>query len=162
VTLRGEIKDARSLQGFRTLITWDATRFSLVRGSVQRYNDAFLLLFDEGEGQLRVDVGFVGGVLTGERRIFEFTLQPLQRTNADGTPAPASTLQIETSTEFSGENNQHGYATLTEGTAPSDDGTQDDNGTDEADIDNDGVPDSEDDDLNNNGIPDDQENGDDQ
>jgi Putative Ig domain len=160
VTLRGEIKEARALQGFRTLITWDTARFSLVPGSVRPNNDAFLLFYDEAPGQLRVDVGLKAGTLTGGRRVFEFTLQPLQRTNADGTPAPASTLLLESKTEFLGENNTHAYTTLSEGQAATDE-PQDPNGTDNpddtTDTDGDGIPDSEED-LNGNGIDDDQEN----
>jgi Putative Ig domain len=174
VTLRGDIKEARGLQGFRTLITWDTARFALVPGSVRPNNDAFLLFFDEAPGQLRVDVGLKSGVLTGGRRIFEFTLQPLQRTNADGTPAPASTLQLESKTEFLGENNQHAYTTLSEGVAATDepqspDGTNDTgNPDDTTDTDGNGIPDSQEDadgdgipnsqeDLNGNGTDDDQE-----
>ena len=172
VTLRGDIKEARGLQGFRTLITWDETRFALVAGSVRPNNDAFLLFYDEAPGQLRVDVGLKAGTLTGGRRVFEFTLQPLQRTNTDGTPAPASSLQLESRTEFIGENNTHAYTTLNEGIAPSDD-SQNPNDTDtvddttdtdgdgipdsEEDTDGDGIPDSEED-LDGNGIDDDQEN----
>jgi hypothetical protein len=172
VTLRGEVKDARGLQGFRTLITWDTTRFALVEGSVRPNNDAFLLFFDEAPGQLRVDVGLKAGVLTGGRRVFEFTLQPLPRTNADGTPAPASTLQLGSRTEFIGENNAHAYTTLTEGVAPTDTppDTQDGENVDPTlDSNNDGIPDIEDtnnngtrdseEDLNGNGTPDGQEQG---
>lgn len=158
VTLRGDIKEARGLQGFRTLITWDETRFSLVANSVRPNNDAFLLFFDEAPGQLRVDVGLVGGVLTGGRRIFEFTLQPLQRTNADGTPAPASTLQLESKTEFIGENNQFAYVPLTEGQAPSEEGQAPNENADTVDSNNDGIPDVED--TNNNGVRDSEENTD--
>jgi hypothetical protein len=170
VTLRGDIREARGLQGFRTLITWDTTRFSLVPGSVRPNNDAFLLFTDNAPGQLRVDVGFKAGVLTGGRRIFEFTLQPLQRTNPDGTPVPASTLQLESRTEFIGENNTHAYTTLTEGVAPTDtppDNQDGENVDPTLDSNNDGIPDVEDtnnngvrdseEDLNGNGIPDGQE-----
>jgi hypothetical protein len=175
VTLRGDITDARGLQGFRTLITWDETRFALVEGSVRPNNDAFLLFTDNAPGQVRIDVGLKSGTLTGGRRIFEFTLQPLERTNADGTPAPASTLLLESNTEFLGENNTHAYTTLSEGQAPTDtppdnndtegdgqDAGPDSNGDgipDSEDLNNDGVPDSED--INNNSIPDSEEGFDD-
>jgi hypothetical protein len=157
ITLRGEIKEARGLQGFRTLITWDTARFALIPGSVRPNNDAFLLFYDEAPGQLRVDVGLKAGTLTGGRRVFEFTLQPLQRTNADGTPAPASTLLLESRTEFIGENNQHAYTTLSEGQAPTDEAQNpnDQPQDDTLDSNGDGIPDSED--LNDNGIPDTEE-----
>jgi hypothetical protein len=154
VTLRGEIKEARGLQGFRTLITWDEARFALAPGSVRPNNDAFLLFFDEASGQLRVDVGLKSGVLTGGRRVFEFTLQPLQRTNADGTPAPASTLQLESKTEFLGENNQHAFTTLREGVAATDE-PQNPAEQPQTDSNNDGIPDVED--VNNNGVRDSEE-----
>lgn len=159
VTLRGDIKDARGLQGFRTLITWDETRFALVEGSVRPNNDAFLLFTENAPGQLRIDVGLKGGTLTGGRRIFEFTLRPLERTNPDGTPAPASTLLLESKTEFIGENNTHAFTPATEGQAPTD--TPPDNSGDEGqqddtvDSNNDGIPDVED--TNNNSIPDSEE-----
>jgi Putative Ig domain len=162
VTLRGDIKDARGLQGFRTLITWDETRFSLVEGSVRPNNDAFLLFTDNAPGQLRIDVGLKSGTLTGGRRVFEFTLQPLERKNVDGTPAPASTLLLESKTEFLGENNTHAYTSLSEGQAPTDtppntNGDNQDEGSqdDTKDSNNDGIPDNED--LNNNSIPDSEE-----
>lgn len=108
VTLRGEIKKARGLQGFRSLIKWDAKLFNLVPNTIKSNNEAYLLFFEEAPGQLRVDVGMVGGSLTGDRRVFEFALEPITR----------STLQLEITTEFIGENNQHHHATITEGTAP--------------------------------------------
>jgi hypothetical protein len=108
VTLRAEIKKARGLQGFRSLIKWDAERFKLVPDSIKRNNEAYLLFFDEAPGQLRVDIGMVGGTLTGDRRVFEFALEPITR----------STLQLDITTEYLGENSQHHHATITEGTAP--------------------------------------------
>ncbi|MGL4609365.1 MAG: Ig domain-containing protein [Trueperaceae bacterium] len=155
VTLRGDIKEARGLQGFRTLITWDPERFALVEGRTRPNNDAFLLFTDGAEGQLRVDVGFKAGVLTGDRRVFEFTLQPLERTNPDGTPAPASTLFLESKTEFIGENNTHAYIPLTEGVAPSDTPPTNENADPTLDSNNDGIPDVED--TNNNGTRDNEE-----
>jgi hypothetical protein len=116
IILRGEIKKARGLQGFRTLIKWDAELFSLVEDSVKRNNEAYLLFFDEAPGQLRVDIGMVGGSLTGDRQAFEFSLEPLE----------ISTLQLNITTEYVGENNQHHHATTTEGTAPQE--AQDPNG----------------------------------
>jgi hypothetical protein len=172
-TLRADIKDARGLQGFRTLITWDATRFALVEGSARPNNDAFLMFTDNAPGQLRVDVGLKSGTLTGGRRIFEFTLQPLVRENADGTPAPASTLLLESKTEFIGENNTRAYTTLTEGQAPTDTPTNPDDNqnnegetdgeeqTDTTDTDGDGTPDTLDDDDDGDDIPDDQDDDDD-
>ena len=115
VTLRGDIKKARGLQGFRTLIKWDSSLFKLVPESLKRNNEAFLIFFEEAPGQLRIDVGMVGGSLTGDRRIFEFALEPIK----------ASNLQLEITSEYIGENNQHHHATTTEGTAPQE--TQDTN-----------------------------------
>lgn len=107
ITLRAEVKKARGLQGFRTLIKWDANLFKLVPNSLKRNNEAYLVLFQETPGALRVDVGMVGGSLSGDRRVFEFSLEPIK----------ATTLQLEISTEYLGENNQHNYTTTTEGTA---------------------------------------------
>ncbi len=108
ITLRSEIKKARGLQGFRSLIKWDSSLFKLVPGSIKRHNEAYLLFYEEAPGQLRVDVGMVGGTLTGDRNIFEFTLEPLE----------TSTLQLTIDTEYIGENNQYHHATTNEGTAP--------------------------------------------
>ncbi len=177
ITLRGDIKDARGLQGFRTLITWDATRFAFVAESARPNNDAFLMFTDNAPGQLRIDVGLKSGTLTGGRRVFEFTLQPLERENPDGTPAPASTLLLESKTEFIGENNTRAYTTLSEGQAPSDTNNQNggdttngdntstnDNGTDDNGTDDNGTNDNNDTsgddqtdttDTDNDGTPDD-------
>jgi Putative Ig domain len=108
VTLRGQIKEARDLQGFRTVLKWDATLFKLVPNSIKRNNEAFLLFYEETPGQLRIDIGMVGGTLGGERQVFEFALEPLK----------TSTLQLTGSAEFLGTNSTHSYAELTEGTAP--------------------------------------------
>ena len=108
VTLRGQIKGARDLQGFRTLIKWDASLFKLVPNSIKRNNEAFLLFYEEAPGQLRIDIGLVGGTLSGERQVFEFALEPLK----------TSTLQLQGSAEFVGTNNTHSYAEINEGTAP--------------------------------------------
>jgi Putative Ig domain len=115
VTLRGQIKEARGLQGFRSLIKWDASLFKLVPNSLKRNNEAFLLFYEEAEGQLRIDVGMVGGTLSGDRQVFEFALEPLK----------TSTLQLQGSAEFIGTNSTHSYAEINEGTAPQT--SQDDN-----------------------------------
>lgn len=108
VVLRGEISEARGLEAFRTLITWNADLFELVPDSIRVLNDAFALFSKADAGQLQLDIAVLGGDLTGERRVFEFALKPLD-------PVP---LQITSSTEFLSTFGGHAYTVLTEGTAP--------------------------------------------
>ena len=110
VVLRAELKDARSLQAFRTLASWDAQLFEYVPGSLRALNDSFALIWnDEVEGQLQVDVGILGATLSGDRRAFEFELRPIETT----------TLELSSQTEFIGSDNSHAFLDLTEG-IPSD------------------------------------------
>jgi hypothetical protein len=108
VVLRGEIKNARSLQAFRSLLEWDASRFELVPGSLKASNDAFVIFDKLDGGRLNIDVAILGASFTGNRHVFELELHPLS----------PSTLGITISTEFLGATGQHDYSSFTEGTFP--------------------------------------------
>jgi hypothetical protein len=105
VTLRAEIRNGRELEAFRTLITWDAELFRIAEGSLQRASRNYAIFYEASEGALQVDVAMLGGRLSGERRVFEFTLEPLAVT----------TLGVNVETEFIGTNNRHDFVSAFEG-----------------------------------------------
>ncbi len=104
VTLRGTVQDARSLRGLRSQIRWDADLFQLVPDSVRVVGERYAVFHQETPGQLQLDLAVLGGSISGERSLFEFTLQPLETT----------TLELSFDTEFAGDTG-HAYASLTEG-----------------------------------------------
>lgn len=107
VVLRGEVDNARGLQAFRTRVTWDPRYFALVPDSVAAANENFAVFYEAGEGELQLDLAVLGGSVSGRRRMFTFTLNPIVVT----------TLALSTETEFLGETGDFAYQTLTEGTA---------------------------------------------
>ncbi len=106
VVLRGEVRNARDLQAFRTRVTWDPRYFALVPDTVTAANENFALFYEAGEGELELDLAVLGGSVSGTRRMFTFTLRPVVVT----------TLALSSETEFLGETG-FAYQTLTEGTA---------------------------------------------
>ena len=107
-TIPVSISDARELQAFRTLLTWDAERFELVPNSVRSARGRVALLQEAEEGELNVDVAFLGDALSGGGRIFSFDLQPLE----------PSTIEVTVQTEFRAADGAHAFVEITEGTAP--------------------------------------------
>ena len=107
-TVPVSINDARELQAFRTLLTWDTDRFELVPNSVRSARGRVALLQEAEEGELNVDVAFLGEALTGGGRIFSFDLQPLE----------PSTTEVTARTEFRTADGASAFAEVTEGTAP--------------------------------------------
>lgn len=107
-TVPVSISDARELQAFRTLLTWDASRFELVPNSVRATRGRVALLQNAEEGELNVDVAFLGASLSGGGRIFTFDLRPLE----------PSTVEVTARTEFRAANEDFAYAEITAGTAP--------------------------------------------
>ena len=110
VLLRAEITDARDLQAFRSQITWDPALFRFVPDSVEADSELYTLFFEAEEGQLRVDVAVLGGSVSGDRRVFEFALQPIS----------TSTLELTTQTEFISDVGGFGFEETVEGLAPTD------------------------------------------
>lgn len=108
-TLHAEIQQAKGLEGFRTLISWDASRFELVSNSIRAVKNNLALLSKAQPGQLNVDVAVLGGTLSGNSSVFEFTLNPL-------TP---STVYLTAHTEYVSADNRHGYDITNEGVRPS-------------------------------------------
>ena len=74
-TVPVSIDDARNLRAFRTLLTWDAERFELVPGSVRASRGRIAFFQDAAEGELNVDVAFLGDTFSGGGRIFTFDLR---------------------------------------------------------------------------------------
>lgn len=139
VLLRAQISEARSLQAFRTRISWDPELFVYVPESLRATRDSYTVFFEEAEGQLQVDVAILGGSLSGERNIFEFALSPLERT----------TLGVDIVTEFLTDTNTHAYETKFEGVTSelSDPAEPEEPGTDgapEDDVSNEDPPEEDD------------------
>jgi hypothetical protein len=107
-TLHAEIQQAKGLEGFRTLISWDASRFELVPDSVRAVKNDLALLFKAQPGQLNVAVAVLGGTLSGSSSVFEFALEPL---------AP-STVYLTMHTEYVSTGDRHGYDVTNEGVRP--------------------------------------------
>ncbi len=126
-TVPVSISDARELQAFRTLLTWDASLFELVPNSVRATRGRVALLQSAEEGELNVDVAFLGAPLSGGGRIFTFDLRPLE----------PSTVEVTARTEFRAANEDFAFAEVTAGTAPDFDGDDDITGGSEGDPDED-------------------------
>lgn len=105
ILLRAQVRDARSLQAFRTSIGWDPALYVYVPGSLRAASDSYAVFSEASDGKLQVDVAVLGGSISGERNIFEFTLSPLERT----------TLALESATEFLSDTGAHAYTTNFEG-----------------------------------------------
>ena len=105
VVLRGEVSNARSLQALRSLVTWNPELFEYVPDSARSASENVILFSEAGEGRLALDLAVLGGTVSGERRMFEFVLRPLQVT----------TLELRSETEFLSDVGGHGYRELTEG-----------------------------------------------
>lgn len=106
ITLRADVRNVRDLQAFRTLVSWDASRFEFVDDSVRRSRENLALFFEASEGRLHVDLAILGGSLSEDRRMFEFDLRPIE----------PSFLELTTEVEFTSSSNIHGYASIREGT----------------------------------------------
>ena len=104
--LRGEIKNARELQAFRTLVTWDPARFTLTPGSIRALRRNVTVLEDLGEGELHLDVAVLGGALNGDQALFELELTPLE----------PSTIEVQARTEFVSRDGRHAFSSTREGT----------------------------------------------
>ena len=77
VTVRAAVTGARGLAAVRTVVTWDPATFSLREGSVVATGRDVALLTNESEGQLQVDMAFLGRTLDGDHTLFSFVLEPL-------------------------------------------------------------------------------------
>ena len=114
-----EIVDARALQGFRTKLTWDSTRFTLVEGSLRAINDKAIMFEKVTDGEMQVDVGIRGEAITGNHRLFIFELEPvvLSESAAESVSGsvPASFVFMEGSAEFINQDGTRGFQQITEG-----------------------------------------------
>ena len=122
-TVPVSLRDARELRAFRTLLTWDAERFELVPNSVSAARGRVALLQNAEEGELNVDVAFLGDPLSNGGRIFTFDLRPLE----------PSTVEVTARTEFRAANGDFAFAEVTAGTEPDfSDPTEGEEGFDES------------------------------
>lgn len=124
------VREARDLQALRTQVTWDETLFEFVGGSVRASQSSLTLVQRAGEGQLSVDLAFLGPSLDGDAELFSFELRPVE----------PNTLTLEARTEYRSREGEHGFSNTqdsadvpedqTEGTEDGGlgDGSSDDNG----------------------------------
>ncbi len=115
-TVRVEVKDARNLQAFRTLLKWNGSRFELVPESLRRNRNRTVLLEETSKGSLQIDVAILGNGLKGNHRIFEFDLKPTQ----------PNTVEISSETEFLSSEGKHSFRELTVGRTQTNQDSQDD------------------------------------
>lgn len=106
------VTDARDLRALRTQITWDETLFTFVGGSVRSSQGSLGLLQRAREGQLSVDLSFLGPTLTGDAEVFSFELRPTE----------PNTLMLSARTEFRTGEGEHGFSSTEDSAAPPEDG----------------------------------------
>ena len=110
VTLRAAVTGARSLAAVRTVVTWDPAAFRLREGSVVATGRDVALLTSESEGQLQVDMAFLGRTLDGDHTLFSFVLEPL---------VESATLWLDQRVEFlsrgADPNKRHHFLRQSEG-----------------------------------------------
>ena len=104
------VREARNLQALRTQISWSDLTFEFVPGSVRAAQGSLVVFQRAREGQLNVNLTFLGPSLNGEAELFSFELRPLE----------PSTLSLEARTEYRSRDGEHGFSS-----------TQDGNGIDE-------------------------------
>ncbi len=107
-TVPVSLSDARELRAFRTLLTWDVERFELVPNSVRATRGRVALLQNAEEGELNVDVAFLGDPFSGGGRIFTFDLRPLE----------PSTVEVTARTEFRADDEDFAFTEVSAGIAP--------------------------------------------
>lgn len=127
--VRPEILDARALQGFRTKLSWDAARFTLVEDSLRSISDRVIMFEQLSEGNLQVDIAIKGEALTGNHRLFLFELEPATNSDTESNSGPDSTpasfISIQGTTEFVNQDGKRGFQQITEGQQNVDNQTQD-------------------------------------
>lgn len=94
------VREARSLQALRTQVTWDETLFTFVGGSVRAAQGSLTVLQSASEGQLSVDLAFLGPSLNGDAELFSFELHPVE----------PNTLTLEARTEYRSREGEHGFS----------------------------------------------------
>lgn len=101
------VTDARDLRSLRTQVTWDETLFTFVGGSVRSSEGSLALLQRAQEGQLNVDLSFLGPTLTGDAEVFSFELRPTE----------PNTLTLSARTEFRTGAGEHGFSSTEDSAA---------------------------------------------
>lgn len=106
------VREARSLQALRTQVTWDETLFTFVGGSVRAAQGSLTVLQSAREGQLSVDLAFLGPSLNGDAELFSFELRPVE----------PNTLTLEARTEYRSREGEHGFSSTQDSADSADDG----------------------------------------
>ena len=99
------VREARNLQALRTQISWSDLTFEFVPGSVRAAQGSLVVLQRAREGQLNVNLTFLGPSLNGEAELFSFELRPLE----------PSTLTLEARTEYRSRDGEHGFSSTQDG-----------------------------------------------
>lgn len=103
-TLRGRVVDARALRALRTVVEFDADRFSLAPDSLVAARGDIALLSRIEPGRLHIDIAFLGNAFDGSSELFRFDLVPIE-------PTP---LFVSSESEFLFANRHH-FERLEEG-----------------------------------------------
>ena len=114
------VREARSLQALRTQVTWDETLFTFVGGSVRAAQGSLTVLQSAREGQLSVDLAFLGPSLNGDAELFSFELRPVE----------PNTLTLEARTEYRSREGEHGFSSTQDSAETTDSGEGLDDGSD--------------------------------
>jgi hypothetical protein len=107
------VREARALQALRTQLTWDETLFEFVGGSVRAAQGSLAVFQRAREGQLSVDLAFLGPSLNGDAELFSFELRPVE----------PNTLTLEARTEFRSREGEHGFSSTQDSAVPPEDAT---------------------------------------
>lgn len=116
VTVRAEVRNARSVVGLRALVRYDAELFRLRPDSVTESRRNFALFTNEATGELQVDLAALGGTIDGTQAVFTFVLEP-----AEPTVVPTN-LYLDERVEFQlltdGAATRHHFVRQAEGRRP--------------------------------------------
>jgi len=99
------VREARNLQALRTQISWSDLTFEFVPGSVRAAQGSLVVLQRAREGQLNINLTFLGPSLNGDAELFSFELRPLE----------PSTLTLEARTEYRSRDGEHGFSSTQDG-----------------------------------------------
>ncbi len=99
------VREARNLQALRTQISWSDLTFEFVPGSVRAAQGSLVVFQRAREGQMNINMTFLGPSLNGEAELFSFELRPTE----------PSTLTLEARTEYRSRDGEHGFSSTQDG-----------------------------------------------
>lgn len=119
------VKDARKLQALRTRISWNAERFALVSGSLEKSQRNSALLHQEKADAISIDLVFLGPAFDGEGELFSFELRAKK----------PSRVALNARTEYLNSDGKHAFSAAEAGdqempaeNSPEDKAAQDEQG----------------------------------